>query len=306
MSDLSSLQQTSLQLYQACRQSGNGKTVLITGCSTGIGYCVAHGLKTRGYAVIASARQIEDVIQLQKEGLAAVQIDLADSESVKQGFQLAMELSGGEIYGLFNNGAFGVPGAVEDLSRENLMHQFQTNVFGWQEITNLALPIMRKQDNGKGRGRIIQNSSVLGFVAMPFRGAYTASKYAIEGLSDTMRLELKETGIFVSLIEPGPILSQFRKNALIQLEQNINYENSIYREKYLSVLERLKKEGPAVPFTLPPEAVLKRVISALESKRPAARYSVTFPTYLFAALKRLLNQRSMDYLLAKAGSDGKR
>jgi len=279
--------------------------VLISGCSTGIGYCVAHGLKARGYRVIASARRLQDVEKLRDEGLECIQLDLASSESVRQGFDHAMELTGGKLYGLFNNGAFGLPGAVEDLSRANLRHQFETNVFGWQELTNLALAVMREQGGGRGEGRIIQNSSVLGFVAMPFRGAYTASKFAIEGLSDTLRLELRDTDIHISLIEPGPVLSRFRHNALLQLEQHIDYQNSIHREKYLRVLGRLKKEGPAVAFTLPPEAVLKRVVHALESHRPRARYSVTFPTYLFAALKRLLNQRSLDYLLAKAGSDGK-
>jgi NAD(P)-dependent dehydrogenase (short-subunit alcohol dehydrogenase family) len=191
---------------------------------------------------------------------------------------------------------------VEDLSRSNLTHQFETNVFGWLELTNLVIPVMRQQ----GHGRIIQNSSVLGFVAMPFRGAYNASKYAIEGLSDTLRLELKDTGIHISLIEPGPITSRFRANAVKQLELHIDIENSVHREKYLGVLERLKKQGPAAPFTLPPEAVLKRVICALESKRPRPRYYVTFPTYLFGFLKRLLSFRQMDHLLARAGSDGKR
>ena len=150
-----------------------------------------------------------------------------------------MQQTDGKLYALFNNGAFGLPGAVEDLSRENLKYQFETNVFGWLELTNLVIPVMRKQ----GYGRIIQNSSILGFVAMPFRGAYNASKYAIEGLSDTLRLELKGTGIYVSLIEPGPITSKFRANAVKALQQNIDIENSIHREKYIGVLERLNKQG---------------------------------------------------------------
>jgi short-subunit dehydrogenase len=213
-----------------------------------------------------------------------------------------MLLTNGNLYALFNNGAFGLPGAVEDLSRESLKVQFETNVFGWLELTNLVIPIMRKQ----GFGRIIQNSSVLGFVAMPFRGAYNASKYAIEGLSDTLRLELKGSNIFISLIEPGPITSQFRANAVKAMLLHIDIENSIHREKYLDVLERLNKKGSAVPFTLPPEAVLKRVIYALETKKPKPRYYVTFPTYLFGFLKRLLSNRLLDTLLIKAGSDSKK
>ena len=275
--------------------------MLITGCSSGIGYCVAHGLKQRGYRVIATARRDESVSQLSDEGFESLKLDLADSDSIQQTFSRIMQLTDGRLYALFNNGAFGLPGAVEDLSRANLQYQFDTNVFGWLELTNLTIPVMRKQ----GFGRIIQNSSVLGFVAMPFRGAYNASKFAIEGLSDTLRLELKNTGIYVSLIEPGPILSQFRANALMAMQQHLDIEHSVHREKYLGVLARLNKQGPAVPFTLPPEAVLKRVITILESKRPKPRYYVTFPTYLFAVLKRILSHRQMDYLLAKSGSDGK-
>jgi short-subunit dehydrogenase len=288
-------------LTNAMPSSNLQKTVLITGCSSGIGYCVAHGLKQRGYRVIATARRKESVKQHKSEGFDALQLDLASSESIQQAFKETMLISDGKIYALFNNGAFGLPGAVEDLTRDNLKFQFETNVFGWLELSNLVIPVMRKQ----GYGRIIQNSSVLGFVAMPFRGAYNASKFAIEGLSDTLRLELKNTGIHISLIEPGPILSQFRANAVKALQQHINIENSVHREKYHGVLARLSKEGPAAPFTLPPEAVLKRVIHALEAKKPKVRYAVTFPTYLFAFLKRVLSHRQMDSILAKAGNDGK-
>lgn len=279
----------------------NQKAVLITGCSSGIGYCVAKGLKQHGYHVIATARKQQDVERLSTEGFDSIQLDLADSDSIQQAFKAVMQISENSLFALFNNGAFGLPGAVEDLTRESLKHQFDTNVFGWLELTNLVIPVMRKQ----GFGRIIQNSSVLGFVAMPFRGAYNASKYAIEGLSDTLRLELKDTEIYISLIEPGPIISRFRANAVKELQQHIDIDNSVHRDKYLGVLERLNKEGPAAPFTLPPEAVLKRVIHVLESKKPKPRYYVTFPTYLFAYLKRFLSHRQMDYLLAKAGGDGK-
>ena len=281
--------------------SKSKKSILITGCSSGIGYCVAKGLKARGYHVIATARREESVKQLSNEGFDSLQLDVADSHSIQAAFKQVLELTDGKLYGLFNNGAFGLPGAVEDLSRESLKYQFETNVFGWLELTNLAIPVMRRQ----GFGRIIQNSSVLGFVAMPFRGAYNASKYAIEGLSDTLRLELKNTELYVSLIEPGPIISKFRENAVIALEKHIDIENSVHRDKYHGVVARLKKKGPAAPFTLPPEAVLKRVILALESKHPKPRYYVTFPTYLFGFLKRLLSHRQMDYILAKAGNDGK-
>lgn len=232
------------------------------------------------------------------EGLESFRLDLNDPDSIQHAFEEIMHRTHGQLYALFNNGAYGLPGAVEDLSRDALRAQFETNVFGWLELTNLVLPIMRKQ----GYGRIIQNSSVLGFAAMPFRGAYNASKYAIEGLSDTLRLELIDTQIFISLIEPGPIATQFRVNALKALQKYIDIDNSFHGEKYLTVLNRLNKQGPAVPFTLPPEAVLKRVIHALEARTPQPRYYVTFPTYLFGFLKRILSIRLLDKLLAKAGN----
>jgi NAD(P)-dependent dehydrogenase (short-subunit alcohol dehydrogenase family) len=274
------------------------KTILITGCSSGIGYCVAKGLHARGYRVFATARKKADVEKLSAEGLESFRLDLNDSNSINFAFEETLRRTDGKLYALFNNGAFGLPGAVEDLNRDALRAQFETNVFGWQELTNLAIPVMRRQ----GYGRIIQNSSVLGFVSMPYRGAYNASKYAIEGLSDTLRLELKGTDIYVSLIEPGPIASQFRMNAVKALEKYVDIENSVHREKYQGVLTRLNKPGPAVPFTLPPEAVLKRAILALESDKPKPRYYVTFPTYLFGFLKRILSTRVLDAILAKSGN----
>ena len=278
------------------------KAVLITGCSSGIGQCVALGLQQRGYRVISTARKQEHVQQLIDQGLECLQLDLADSESIQRCVDAVLERTAGKLYALFNNGAYGLPCAVEDLSRGALRRQFETNFFGWAELTNRVIPVMRAQNSG----RIIQNSSVLGFVAMPFRGAYNASKYAVEGLSDTLRLELRGTDIHVSLIEPGPILSDFRKNALLALQKEIDIEHSIHRKQYEGVLQRLKKEGPAAPFTLPPEAVLQKVVHALESKHPRPRYAVTFPTYLFGALKRVLSTRWLDYLLARAGNEGKR
>ena len=283
-------------------ESKNNKTVLITGCSTGIGYCVAKGLQAQGYRVFATARRAESVEALNKGGLESLQLDLDNSESIQSAVEEILKRTDGKLYALFNNGAYGIPGAVEDLSRDTLRTQFETNVFGWQELTNLILPVMRRQ----GYGRIIQNSSVLGFVAMPFRGAYNASKFAIEGLSDTLRLELRDTDIHISLVEPGPILSQFRATGVKMLEKHIDIENSIHRDKYRSVLERLKKEGPAAPFTLPPEAVLDKVLHALEARRPKTRYYITVPTYLFGYLKRLLPDRWLDRMLAAAGGDGKR
>jgi NAD(P)-dependent dehydrogenase (short-subunit alcohol dehydrogenase family) len=183
------------------------KTLLITGCSSGIGYTTAIELKNRGHNVIASARKPEDVSRLTQEGFAAIQLDLADSQSIQQAVSQAIDLTDGKIDALFNNGAFGQPGAVEDLTRDVLRFQFETNLFGTHELTNLLIPLMRRQ----GHGRIIYNSSILGLVAMRYRGAYNASKFALEGLADTLRLELHGTNIHISLIEPGPIVSEFAK-----------------------------------------------------------------------------------------------
>lgn len=271
------------------------RSVLITGCSSGIGLCVAQGLQQRGYRVFATARQQTDVLRLNEMGLESLQLDLDSSDSIKLAVDEVVERTNGELYALFNNGAYGQTGAVEDLRREVLRAQFETNLFGWHELTCHVLPIMRQQ----GYGRIIQNSSVLGLVALPFRGAYNASKYAVEGLTDTLRLELFDTDIHVSLIEPGPIESRFRANSFKAFQQNIDKTSSPFKQQYTAMEARLTKKGPAVPFTLPPEAVLKKVIHALESKRPRARYYVTFPTYLFGTLRRLLSTRALDAALRK-------
>jgi len=271
------------------------KSILITGCSTGIGRCAAEKLKQRGYRVFATARKQEDVAQLINDGIESVQLDLANSASIHSAVELILHKSGGELFALFNNGAYGQTGAVEDLTRDALREQFETNLFGTHELTNLVIPVMRKQ----GGGRIIQNSSVLGFVALKYRGAYNASKYAMEGLTDTLRMELKGTGIYVSLIEPGPIETHFRKNAYAAYKRNINTENSYHKAIYELMEQRLQTEGPVVPFTLGPEAVVKKLIQALESKRPKTRYYVTLPTYLFGYLKRLLPVNILDRILEK-------
>ena len=277
--------------------STDKRNVLITGCSTGIGECVAHGLHQRGYRVFASVRNPSDRAAFETVGIECLVLDYCDSASIKVAVEQVLDKTDGQLYALFNNGAYGQPGACEDLSREAIRQQFETNVFGWMELTNLVIPVMRAQ----GYGRIIQNSSVLGFVTMSMRGAYNASKFAIEGFSDTMRLELAGTNIHVSLIEPGPIESEFRSNAYRAFQQHIVIDNSVYRERYQKMIERFEASGKVQPFTLPPEAVLKRVVHALESKRPKIRYPVTFPTYLFAWLKRMMSDRMLDRILGRAG-----
>ncbi len=271
----------------------NVKNILVTGCSTGIGLDAIEALRERGYRVIASARKNEDVSRLVGLGFDAIQLDLNDSNSIRCAVEQVAKLTDGKIDALFNNAGFGQPGAVEDLTRDVLRQQFETNVFGCHELTCLILPYMRQHN----QGRIIFNSSVLGFAAMRYRGAYNASKFALEGLVDTLRLELHGTNIHVVLVEPGPILSGFRENAFALYKANINKDKSAHLETYLALEARLETVGAAVPFTLPASAVSAKVIAALESAKPRIRYYVTVPTYLFAYLKRILPGRWLDAIL---------
>lgn len=277
------------------------KCVLITGCSTGISHCLARGLRQRGYRVFAAARRETDVAALSAEGFESLPLDLDSSGSILTAVHSMLDRTQGKLYALVNNGAYGQPGAVEDLSRETLRAQFETNLFGTQELTNLVIPAMR----ARGEGRIIQMSSMLGIVCLAYRGAYNATKFALEALSDTMRLELRNTNIYVSLIEPGPIESRFRANAYAAFQRHIDREHSVYREYYARVDKRLGGTKP-LPFTLPPEAVLNKVIRALEARRPRARYGVTFPTHLFHVLRRVLPGRTLDAILAAVSNGGQR
>ena len=278
------------------------RAILITGCSSGIGHACARGLADRGYRVFASARRESDVQRLIAEGLEALRLDLDDSGSIAGATDEVLRRTGGRLYALFNNGAYGQPGAVEDLSREVLRAQLETNLLGWHELTCRVIPAMRRQ----GEGRIVQNSSVLGLVTLPYRGAYVVSKFALEGLTDTLRLELAGSGIAVSLIEPGPIASRFRTNGHEKFREHIDAENSVHRQTYRAMEQRLLKEGPAAPFTLPAEAVLRKLIHALESPRPRPRYYVTFPTYLLGNLRRILSTRGLDRVLLRISGRGSR
>jgi len=271
----------------------SSQSIFITGCSSGIGYATALELKKRGHRVICSARKADDVERLNKEGFDAIQLDLASSDSIQRAVAALLKMTDDKIDAVFHNGAYGQPGAVEDLTRDVLKAQFETNFFGTHELTNLLIPVMRQQ----GHGRIIYNSSVLGFVPMRFRGAYNASKFALEGLASTLRLELHGSGIHVVLIEPGPIESKFRQNAYRMFKRNIDAENSVHKSVYQEIGKRLQQQGPVVPFTLPATAVAIKVIHAVESKRPKLHYYVTFPTYLFGCLKRILPAAWLDPIL---------
>ena len=273
------------------------KSILITGCSTGIGYACAHGMKARGWRVFAACRAPEDCDRLRAEGFDSPLMDYDRPDTLHAGLSEVLETTGGTLDALFNNGAYAIPGAVEDLPSDALRAIFQSNFFGWHELTTAVLPVMRNQ----GHGRIVQCSSVLGFVAMPWRGAYNATKYALEGLTDTLRLEMRDSNIEVILIEPGPITSQFRINAARQFERWIDWTSSPRRAQYESTLiKRLQDAGKAPDrFELGPDAVLQKLIHAVETPRPRPRYYVTTPTYMMGALRRLLSTRALDRILSK-------
>ena len=267
------------------------QVVVITGCSSGIGRVTAGYLKERGYRVYATARTDEEVAGLRAEGFdTPLRLDVRKPEEIADVIETVLAKEG-HIDVWFNNAGYGQMGAVEDLPLEALREQFETNLFGLHECTRQILRVMRRQ----GQGKIIQHSSVLGLIALPMRGAYNASKYAIEGLTDTLRLELAGSGIYVSLLNTGPVTSRFRVNAVASLTK-IDIEHSRWREIYHAALEGHAKK---VPFNLPPEAVAEVVHRIVLARRPAPRYYITKATWMLGIAKRFLSTRLLDRLLLK-------
>ncbi|WP_407473938.1 SDR family oxidoreductase [Sulfitobacter sp. PM12] len=272
------------------------RTILITGCSSGIGYAAAHTLRERGWKVFASCRQTRDCERLAAEGFDAPQLDYTDASSIAAALDHVIEQTGGTLDALYNNGAHATPGAVEDLPTDALREIFESNFFGWHELTRKIIPVMRAQ----GHGRIIQCSSVLGLVTMPWRGAYNSTKFALEGLTDTLRIELRDTPIHVTLIEPGPITSNIRANSIPHFERWIDWKSSARKAQYESaLLDRLYTARGPDRFELPPQAVVDKLIHALEADRPRPRYYVTTPTRISGILKRILPTRALDWVLSR-------
>lgn len=272
------------------------KSILITGCSSGIGYDAAHGLKARGWRVFAACRTAEDCARLQAEGFESPQLDYTDPDSIGTALDEVLGATGGTLDALFNNGAHVIPGAVEDLPVDALRAIFEANFFGWHDLTRRVIPVMRAQ----GHGRIVQCSSVLGFVTLPWRGAYNATKYAVEGLTDTLRIEMRDTPIDVVLIEPGPVTSKIRQNAIPHYERWINWKDSVRTAQYRDGLnKRLYENRGPDKFELPASAVTAKLVHALEARRPRPRYYVTTPTYIIGFLRRILPTPALDWFLAK-------
>ena len=271
------------------------RTILITGCSSGIGLDAARGLRARGWRVFATCRQEPDCERLRAEGLESFMLDYADEASVEAAVAEVVARTGGKLDALYNNGAFACPGAVEDLPRGALRAIFETNLFGYHDLTRRVIPLMRAQ----GGGRIINCSSVLGLVALKWRGAYVATKFAMEGLTDVLRIEMADTGIKVILIEPGPIGTSIREKAIPHFERWIDWQNSARAAEYASLRGRLYEAGPPDRWELPASAVTEKLIHALESARPKPRYYVTTPTHLMGFARRILPTRLLDWLIAK-------
>ena len=273
------------------------RSLLITGCSSGIGHHAAHAMKARGWRVFATCRRAEDCVRLEQEGLESFPLDLADEMSCADAVDQALSRTDGTLDALFNNGAFACPGLVEDLPRGALREIFETNLFGQFDLIRRVLPAIRQA----GGGRIVNNSSILGFAAMRFRGAYNATKFAMEGMTDTLRLELHNEPIHVCLIEPGPIKTEIRRKSIPQFEKWIDWEASHQRTFYEKVaLPRLYDEsGKKDPFQLTCDATTDKLIHALESARPKPRYYVTTPTHAMGLLKRILSTRGFDAMLRR-------
>ncbi|MCC5974038.1 MAG: SDR family NAD(P)-dependent oxidoreductase [Rubellimicrobium sp.] len=272
------------------------RSLLITGCSSGIGLDAARGMRARGWRVFASCRKPEDCARLRDEGFESPLIDYADPASIENGLAEVLSATGGTLDALFNNGAHGLPGAVEDLPREALAAIFEVNLFGWHDLTRRVIPVMRAQ----GAGRIVNCSSVLGFVPLRWRGAYVATKYALEGLTDVLRIEMQGTGLHIILIEPGPVTSKIRENSIPHFERWIDWERSARAPQYASLRNRIYNPRGRDPFELPPSAVTARLVHALESRRPRPRYHVTTPTRFLGLMRRLLPTRALDAILLRA------
>ncbi|MBF0195497.1 MAG: SDR family NAD(P)-dependent oxidoreductase, partial [Magnetococcales bacterium] len=264
-----------------------------TGCSSGIGRHTIEALLNRGYNVIATSRKQEDVECLRSAGFNSFQLDVTCDNSIQKALEKILTHTNGTLYALFNNSGYGLRGAVEDLPTQVLRDQFETNFFGMHALTKKVIPIMRAQ----GYGRIIQNSSLMGFVGLKYRGAYTASKYAMEGWSDVLRQELAGSGIHVSLIQTGPVLStNFRKNSMPAFKGSVDLRKSVHNSGYKKMIEQQKSTRP-MNFSVSADAISSQVIHALENPRPKVRYRVGFPVHLFAIMKSILPNYLMDYLL---------
>ncbi|MCX7010827.1 MAG: SDR family NAD(P)-dependent oxidoreductase [Kiritimatiellaeota bacterium] len=276
------------------------KSALVTGCSTGIGWATAELLRAHGWQVFPTARKPADLEKLRAAGFTPVALDVVSGESVRTAVAETLKLSGGALGALVNNAGYGMPGALEDLSREALREQFETNVVGLQDLTNQFIPLFRKQ----GWGRIVNVSSVVGRLPLPMMGAYAASKFALEALSDCLRLELRGSSVAVSIIEPGPIKTDFRSNAATAGWKHLaNLKQSHFADYYRRNVEQPDRPKARDRFELPPEAVAEKILHALTSPRPHIRYPVTLVAWAGALIRRVAPDALVDRLLTHRVAD---
>lgn len=272
------------------------KSVLVSGCSSGIGLATAKLLREKGWTVFPTARKVEDLDMLEQNGFQSIQMDVSSSVSINAAVEEVLSENNGHLGAVVNNAGFGMPGAIQDLTRDAMRHQFEVNLFGLQELTNRLIPVFREQ----GYGRIVNVSSVVGRIALPFMGIYSASKFALEAVSDVQRVELSPDHISVSIVEPGPIQTRFSTNCAGEGEVALDTEQSRFGPSYRKYFDKRRNGGMSEDrFRLPPEAVAEKILHAVESRNPKIRYCVTLPAHLGSLAARFVPAGLIDRVLIK-------
>ena len=271
------------------------KNILITGCSSGIGKDVAITLHNKGWRVFATCRSKTDCTFFTKLGIESFPLDLLKEESINCAVNLVKEKTKSQLDVLFNNGAYAIPGAIQDIPRSAMREIFEVNVFGQIDLINRCIPLMMSSDYPK----IINCSSVLGFISLPYRGLYSATKYSIEALTDALRRENYDSKIKFVLIQPGPINTDIKKKSVKHFEKWINWKKSIHKKTYENkVIKRLYDNNYKDSFNsyeLQPDEVTKILINVLNSKKPKARYKITIQTKIAQIMTKLLPTNILDW-----------
>ena len=271
------------------------KNILITGCSSGIGKDVAITLHNKGWRVFATCRSKTDCTFFTKLGIESFPLDLLKEESINCAVNLVKEKTKSQLDVLFNNGAYAIPGAIQDIPRSAMREIFEVNVFGQIDLINRCIPLMMNSDYPK----IINCSSVLGFISLPYRGLYSATKYSIEALTDALRRENYDSKIKFVLIQPGPINTDIKKKSIKHFEKWIDWKKSIHKKTYENkVIKRLYDNNYKDSFNsyeLQPDEVTKILINVLNSKKPKARYKITIQTKIAQIMIKLLPTNTLDW-----------
>ena len=271
------------------------KNILITGCSSGIGHDAALTLNKKGWRVFATCRSRSDCKYFESLGIESFPLDLSNEKSIKSATDLIEEKISSKLNAIFNNAAFAIPGAIQDLPRSALREIFEVNVFGQFDLIKRCLPLMAQVEDP----RIVNCSSVLGFLSLPYRGAYSATKFALEALTDAMRRENFDGPVKIILLQPGPINTKIRQNSIKHFEKWVNWQDSIHQKKYKNiVIERLynKSSSNLSKYELHPRSVTKVLEKALDAKKPKCRYMITTPTLAARILISTLPTKLLDWM----------